>query len=371
MKCRLPAVGVLAAALLLVGSPLLGAQASAAGATPRTRIMIAGDSISQGLAGDFTWRYRFAAELTRQHVTDVDLVGPKTGTSGAYSHYLVGSGWDQAHDATSGTTLAVEVDRIANEVATYRPDVLVSFLGTNDFLDIQRDPRNAGKKPTELAPVYDAKITEVIDLWETYLDRVQAQEPSIDVVLGEVFTPRLPAWVRTKYNAELAQVAEKQSNDLLGSHVVVTQLDGDVWASARYLYDRTHPTPTGETLLGQRFAETIATLDPAIFPGPIRIQRAYVPWTPPLAAKVRVVGRRVVIAWGYTTRYNGIRAVRVLHRGGKADRTRVSGYRPTYRGTTWTSARLKPGRHVFRIQGSRVAMTSGWSRAYAVRIPKK
>lgn len=370
MKRHLLAVGGLATALVVVGSSLLGVQASAAGATPRTTIMIAGDSISQGLAGDFTWRYRFAAELARQRVTDVDLVGPRTNTAGAYSHYLVGTGWDQAHAATSGTTLAREVDFIAAEVATYKPDVLITFLGTNDFLAIPRDPANATKTPDEMAQLYDAKITEVLDLWTTYINRVQAKAPSIDLVLGEVFTPRVPAEVRLKYNTALSELAQQQSNELTGSKLVVAQLDGDVWGSARYLYDTIHPTPTGETLLGQRFAETLETIDPSLFPDAIQIQRAYVPWTPPLAVKIRVVGRKVRLDWTQTTRWNAIRAVRVKFGPVKARSARVTPYRQTYAGTTWTSARLKPGKYTFRIQGSRIFMTSGWSRAYTVRIKK-
>jgi hypothetical protein len=49
-------------------------------AAPAGRIMVVGDSISQGHEGDFTWRYRLA-----QHLGNVgaaaDFVGPWTGTN--------------------------------------------------------------------------------------------------------------------------------------------------------------------------------------------------------------------------------------------------------------------------------------------------
>src|SRR3569623_1685870 len=116
MKSRILACGALAAALLATGVPLGIGSASAA---PTVRIMMAGDSITQGRNGDYTWRYRFDAELQRQGVTDVDLVGPKkdpTSYGSAYAHYLAG-GWDTDHDATSGTFLAYQVSRLGDEVA--------------------------------------------------------------------------------------------------------------------------------------------------------------------------------------------------------------------------------------------------------------
>ena len=46
------------------------------------RIMVVGDFISQGYAGDYTWRYRLW-EWLRAGAVDVDFVGPYSGTFSA------------------------------------------------------------------------------------------------------------------------------------------------------------------------------------------------------------------------------------------------------------------------------------------------
>lgn len=43
---------------------------------PVERIMVVGDSITQGSSGDYTWRYRLWRHLTDRGVR-VDLVGPR------------------------------------------------------------------------------------------------------------------------------------------------------------------------------------------------------------------------------------------------------------------------------------------------------
>jgi hypothetical protein len=51
-------------------------------ALPRpAKIMIIGDSISQGHEGDYTWRYRLW-EWSQSNVAEVDFVGPYNGAHG-------------------------------------------------------------------------------------------------------------------------------------------------------------------------------------------------------------------------------------------------------------------------------------------------
>ncbi len=67
----------------VVGAILVGivpsldapALADASPAAAPVRIMVNGDSISQGFDGDVNWRYRLWQEIRRQHVS-VDMVGP-------------------------------------------------------------------------------------------------------------------------------------------------------------------------------------------------------------------------------------------------------------------------------------------------------
>ena len=79
-------LGTIAAAL--VASTLLAAPAHAA-AEP-VRILIAGDSITQGYAGDYTWRY-FLDHSLREAGTDFDFVGTRTSTFRGFASSRLGS----------------------------------------------------------------------------------------------------------------------------------------------------------------------------------------------------------------------------------------------------------------------------------------
>jgi lysophospholipase L1-like esterase len=361
MKAKLLAAGALAAALLIAGVPL---GAGSATAQTTTRIMMTGDSITQGRNGDYTWRYRFDMELKRQGVTNVDLVGPKkapTSYGSKFSHYLAG-GWDTDHDATSGTMLSEEVDHIGAEVAQFQPDILISYLSTNDFLDVPRS--NHGVSYTAMLALYRARIDLVISEWKTYIANVRDNDSGVKIVLGELVTPNIPVEIRDEYNDELADLARNSS--ILQNKVVVAPLDGGIWASSRYLYDGIHPTPTGETYLAQRFAEQVEQVDPGLFPGPITIERAYVPWNPPLTAKVEVVKGRIVLDWRFSATYNSanrMRAKMVTVRNGSERTT------PFRASRTWTSAKLKPGTYRIRLQANRMFMNSLWSPALVVKVP--
>jgi lysophospholipase L1-like esterase len=329
--------------------------------------MMAGDSITQGRNGDYTWRYRFDMELKRQGVTNVDLVGPKkapTSYGSKFSHYLA-SGWDTDHDATSGTMLSQQVANIGGEVARYQPDILITYLGTNDFLDIPR--KNHGISYTAMLALYRARIDLVMSEWDTYLANVRAKDPNVKVVLGELVTPQIPVEIRDEYNARLADFATNASILQSKSKVVVAQLAGTIWASSQYLYDGIHPTPTGETLLAQRFAEQVDQVDPGVFPQSITIARANVPWNPPLRPKIKVVNGRIDLDWSFAATYNSATRMRARVVTVKGGNERMTAFRST---ASWTSAKLKPGTYRVRLQANRMYMNSTWSEAYVVKVPK-
>lgn len=363
MKVKLLAGGVLAAALVIAGAPL-GSAAAAPAATAKTTIMLAGDSLTEGLDGDYTWRYRFWSELRRQGVANVDLVGPKKKPKGSHFHYLA-SGWDYDHDATSGTFLKTQLPKIRDEVQRYRPDILVSYLGTNDFLEIPRS--HPGAPAAELMPRYQAKVDTVLADWDTYIDTVRDVDPNIKIVLGELITPRIPVSIRDYYNDRLAELAASRSSGLFQAKIEVAQLDGQVWSSTRYLYDTLHPTPTGDTLLAQKFAEALDLVEPDLFPGSILIQRAFVAWDPVLKPKIRLTGRKVVLNWDYTARYSSVRKMRVRIGTAKAGSARMTAFRAQ---RSWTSANLAPGTYRIQLQGNRMAMNSTWSKVYTVTVKK-
>ncbi|MET3960105.1 lysophospholipase L1-like esterase [Marmoricola sp. OAE513] len=374
MKVKLLAAGALAAALLVTCVPT-GAHAADAATPTKTRIMFAGDSITEGIDGDYTYRYRMAMEFRRQGLLKtVDFVGPRTWPAhGRYKHYLAG-GWDTHHYGIGGTMLSQRLDDIGTVVKTYQPDILVSFLGTNDFLDIPRT--NIGKTADQMAPLYAERINRVLDDWMTYLKAARANSPGIRIVLGELVTPRVPSWVRDQYNRRLSDLANNPGWS--GGRITVAQLDGSLWSSPAYLYDTIHPTPTGESFLAQRFAEAIREEVPTVFRGAPAIYRGFIPWDPKLKPTIKVRGKKLVLSWALTAGENSVRAMRFKLISPKADATstkkarrsttKVSAFRELATTTGWTSGRLKPGVYKIRLQGQRMYMNSTWSRTYKVRI---
>lgn len=178
------------------------------------KILVCGDSISQGQEGDFTWRYRlwewFRAnneELTRLQQaqsqslnpeSDVDpaalfssagdpttarylapalqFVGPYNGTLpaavgpagvdlqhpqswGAY-HPAVDAafspGGGSAHFAVYGTPAWLDVDKVQARVAAHAPDVVVLHVGFNDFGWWGQTPRDLAESVRAL--VWNARL---------------------------------------------------------------------------------------------------------------------------------------------------------------------------------------------------------------------
>lgn len=358
MKARNLAAGALAAALLVSGAPL-GAGSSYAATT--TRIMLAGDSITEGVDGDYTWRYRLDEEFVRQGTArSIDLVGPRRDPRGRYAHYLGGRAWDSDHYGISGVELTDQVSSIEAEVAAYRPDVLVTYLGTNDFLHVAQQA--ADLPASQRLVLYRERIARVMADWRTYLANARRANSNLRIVLGELITPRIPTQIRDEYNEKLTDLARELST--AQARVEVAQFAGTIWQAPRYLYDRVHPGPTGETYFAQKFAEALRLVAPATLPRTPAIQRPYVAWAAPLRTKVRVVGKRVKLDWTYSFKYNRARQMRV-----KIDpvpgKARTTKFRDAY---TWKSGTLKPGKYRISIQASRNAVKSTWSKTYTVTI---
>ncbi|MDN5893268.1 MAG: GDSL-type esterase/lipase family protein [Nocardioides sp.] len=227
------AVGVVP---LLRPSAVPARASSAAGSEP-LRVMIEGDSITQGFSGDTSWRYWVSTEFRRQRVA-VNFVGPHRGTSkgpknrfgGRYTHKF-----DSDHAARAGSTLLspTHLGTIGARTERYDPDVIVVQLGFNDL--------NKGKKtPVQVARGMNAYVSEV--------HRVA---PGTKVVIGQI----MPARYRSKaprpmnyraVNSRLARLAKRQPQVTIAKTAVG-------WNSLRWTTDGVHPNPTGETVLAQRF----------------------------------------------------------------------------------------------------------------------
>lgn len=320
------------------------------------KIMLAGDSITQGFDGDYTWRYRLDRELRRQKVA-FDFVGPYKYTYGGANSYRIRTGWDTDHDATGGTRLKNQIDEITSDMATNTPDVVVALYGTTDLL--KRPPGD----PSPTVP-----LPEEMQDMRTFVREIREVNGNVDIVLGEVTSRRIPN--RVEFNTQLGALAAELSQSTTpedyfpDSRVVVANLDYPGWDPTKNTYDQTHPTPGGEAIIAQRVAWALKDL--GVLPDAPKISGAGLIWNPPWAPSVRASkSRRIVVNWYASWRLYRPQLMRVWVKDLRTRKAGVSGWQY---GTQWVSKARKPGRYQVRIQGRRTAMLSPWSRTYTVTV---
>ena len=244
--------GRLIACAVLLGSLLVcvpGPTQPAARADGPVRILIVGDSMTQGSAGDWTWRYRLWRDLVASH-TDVDFVGPSSDLYNVIdfsfgSHDYIDPDFDQDHAARWGLSMAFpdEHRSVAELVEDYHPDVLVEMLGVNDLTWLQGTP------------------AELVSATRGWVASARGVDPDVDIVLSRIPQP----W--------LAPVAEFNDllDDLAGdldtrrSRVVAAQSDADLTRSGD-TWDTFHPNAHGEIKIAAAVADSLAALGVGVAP---------------------------------------------------------------------------------------------------------
>ena len=240
------ACAAMAASSLVV---IFGATAPAS-AVPAFRLLITGDSITQGSSGDYTWRYRLWDKLQSTAPGNVEFVGSRTdlfdnvaGTFG--SQYYATPFPGKAHATKWGGSFYYDGAGIGSEVASSNPKTLVVMLGSNDL-------------------AYLTSPAQTVDALHTYINQARAAHPGIDIVAGEVVN-RWDPWAQTyTLNAETTEYASllatlANSLDTPAERVVIAH-SRTGWDAAEHTYDGTHPNPTGEAVLAQRVSEALAQL---------------------------------------------------------------------------------------------------------------
>jgi hypothetical protein len=210
--------------------------------------------VTQGRAGDYTWRYRLWKSLQAAR-TAVDFVGPRQGEFNAStdpadyddsSHYP-DPHFDQDHAARWGGSMSTRVGDfdIPTLVADYVPDVVVNADGFNDLGFWGRTPQ------------------QLIDLMSQFVADVRAVRPAVSIVIGQ-----LPQrWVTgvNEYNALLVDLAASLATPQ--SPVVAAPAPTDF---TEYVdtYDPAHPTALGEMKIAQEYATALAQLSLPSVPVP-------------------------------------------------------------------------------------------------------
>ncbi len=240
--------GLLAAAVMTVLLPVISAPTAEAAVTHR--ILITGDSITQGSSGDYTWRYRLWNKLASTAPGAVSFVGPRTSlydvVNNTYGSLHYAADFPaKAHGALWGDSFVNELDKIGPQVAATDANVLVVMLGSNDL-------------------AYKTSPAATIDNLRTYITRARAARPGIDVVVGEVLNKYDP-WAQTyqltsqvnQYASFLASLASQLST---AAERVVIAPTRTGWDAAKHAWDGTHPNATGEALIAQRISQALTQI---------------------------------------------------------------------------------------------------------------
>ncbi len=311
------------------------------GRTPR--ILVLGDSLSQGRAGDVTWRGRLAEHLEAVG-QDVDFVGPRKGVQDPASY--VGVSWpesedygaasfDTDHAARWGQTVGFLETAPDELVAALEPDIVVIQLGTNDLSWL------------------NASGAEVGDQLESLVRILQHANPDIDVVLSQLPSIRLPGGAEV--NGHVDDLVDELDTER--SRVVVAPINEGYDEDATW--DGLHPNPRGESVIARGVATALDELgvgdewgqklaDPGALP----------PGRPRLTARV---GSSIYLTWdevswadGYhvlTRREQGRKPTWEWHSDAAGNAAEVGGLEP---GATYEIA-VQP------FRGTMVASEAKWS----------
>lgn len=328
--------GVVGGIVLLL---VLSVGAVALAAAP-LRLMVVGDSISQGSSGDVTWRYQLHQHLVRSGVS-FDLVGDR---SDLYNNITNQHGdasypypFDRDHHAQWGRPVALEKDTIRAAVTGSAADVVLVLLGINDLIWFAHSP---------------ATIT---DNMRAFVANARAANPAVTVVIGHTLS-RYDLFARAYLNqAETADINRRY--DALAAAMstsssrVVSTASPSGWDPAVHTWDGTHPNSTGEARIAAAFANALNGVGiGATYSGPMDVAW---PWAGS-GVTTTSLDRAVRLNWSTTPGANAYlieqRNVRPLNETGF---TRLP---IPIEGTTWTTQGLAGMEVDYRVVPSKGLM---------------
>jgi hypothetical protein len=296
-------------------------------------VLIVGDSVTQGSAGDWTWRYRLWKHLEATSGQPVDLVGPRTDVWDYLadvpgSDDYVDPAFDQDHAARWGMTLSFADTPIDDLVEDYQPDIVVEMLGTNDLIFLEQSP------------------AEVETNIENFVTAARSADPDVDVVLSEI--------TQTWFDGG------PELNALLADTDADYTRSGDT-------FDGSHPNAGGEVKIAAAVADQLAALGVGTAPArPLPV----VPLGPrlPSALSGEVADGGITLSW---TRSPGAGTAQVQQRDDTAgtDWTVVA---ESVEGTTYVPSVPRDHRMQFRVlprKGWQLAAPDAASNVVTLEVP--
>ncbi|GFG10280.1 contactin [Aspergillus udagawae] len=234
------------------------------------KVIVVGDSISQGREGDFTWRYRIWEWFQSQGVA-VDFVGPYTGTvqpekpappsppalygepqptgaikvSGGYAKE-VSSGFPKNHFAVWGRAAAVDKGLIKEVMEAHPADLMLLLLGFNDMGWFYSDSMGT------------------LDSIHTLISNARAANPNIKFAIANVpqrsfIGGREDLPVSTNiYNSLLRDTIPEWSTTASPIHLVELEENYNCQPSSCPVgSDGLHPNAMGEYQIARAFSQTL------------------------------------------------------------------------------------------------------------------
>jgi lysophospholipase L1-like esterase len=291
------------------------------------KVMVVGDSMTQGHEGDWTWRYRLWDWFKSQNIA-VDFVGPYTGTQPpdfplppapppvagdppplpslprTWGKYAAGAkaDFDSDHFAVWGRQVAQDKSLIRGQVQNYQPDILLVGLGFNDLGWFVSGPQGT------------------FDSMKTLVDEARAAKPDIKFALANVPQRSLIGGrddlpiITNAYNSMLATAIPTWSTP--ASRVELVDWRGNYSCETGGCpagYDGLHPNAWGEYQIAHAFELTLHNKYQIGSSVPAVPDASQIPPRPtPVPANLKATSSPsgVVVTWdavagalGYTVRY--------------------------------------------------------------------
>jgi hypothetical protein len=369
-----PAVVAVAVATCLVTTAAPGLSAtSAAAAQPAPcpavagqpsggspRIMIVGDSITQGSSGDYTWQYRLYEHLRADGVSP-QMVGP---ASWLFNNVTNVEGdcryadpkFERANDARWGMTLFQEKSVIRAKVARYRPSYLLVLLGLDDIFWF-------GKSQSDMAANLRGFITAA-----------RAARPRIRIVLGLV-PPDIHQQTSQAFHASIATynytISTTAARLSTAASPIAVAHDGAGIHVAADLWDGTHPNANGEIKIAAGFADALASrfhLGRA-YPTPFPVLPTGPLTHPQLTVTPSSTAGQAVLSWTLSPGANGYFVYLAdLTRGDTTFTKLPLPLSPTQ--SPWTAGLLTSGdSYAFKLQACKGADCGAFSNVATVTAP--
>lgn len=350
VSARLFVVPLLLTLALSGLAPLAIPEAAKAAGT--AKIMVVGDSISQGLEGDYTWRYRLKQHLTSSGVT-ADFLGPWSGTNVVPSERPSdGSSIPARHDgdyrpgitfsdnqnlAQWGWQAAQAKWEIAENVRTYMPEYLLVELGFNDLGWGVSGPQGT------------------VDSLRELVVNARAANPDIKILMANVpqrspleSQPGLPDKIST-FNQLLPSMASSVTTTR--SPVSVVDFNAP-YSYSSDSYDGLHPNVRGEFVIAKAFADALSSrlgVGSGYGAIPTSIPSDLTP-SAPTGLTTQKIGMNLRVAWDHRF---GVSGYRLFRRNVTTNSAWIE-YTYAIAADSWTDTALAAGQtYEFKIRSAR------------------